>query len=357
MKRIAPPPAPSAGSGRLLSVDLAKSAAICAVLLIHCSANHYARFEIGSLSWLVTNFFGSVSRWAVPLFVLCSGAVMNDPDKAVSMKSLFSKYLLRLLLALTAWSVVYEAVDIYRAWGTAGLGELLTGAVRNLFYGNTHYHLYFCWLVFLLYLSLPLTRLIARCASEQELRYLVLFGLLCGAVLPFLQYYPPVNQMHRSVLYFVLPYSFCCPALGLAGWYFRTHPPKYWPAWLLLFLGSLGVTFGGVWSRSKASGVLDGVYLGGFSLFVILMAIAVFRLCQCLAVYAAPAARAAAFVSSASFCGYLVHPLFQEALAPERFLSGPVYFAVPAQWLMCMTLSLLTYLILRKLPGVRSWLI
>lgn len=350
-------PRSNSGLNRLLSVDLAKAAAICAVLLIHSSANHYLRFEIGSLSWLVTNFFGSASRWAVSLFILCSGAVMNDPDKAIPLKKLFSKYLLRLAIALTAWSLIYEAVDIYRGWSSAPLGELLLRAGKNLLYGNTHYHLYFCWLVALVYLLLPLTRLVARHASEQELRYLVLLGFLCGAVLPHLQYYPPFNQMHNSLLYFSLSSAFYCPVLGLTGWYFRTHPPKRWFPWLLTFVGSLSVTFGGVWFHSAKSGALDGIYLGGFSLFVILMAIAVFRLCQYLAVYAAPVARAATLVSSASFCIYLVHPLLQEALAPEWFLSTPVWFAVPLQWAMLMLLSLPIYLLLRKIPVVRDWLI
>lgn len=345
---------PIAHPERSLSVDMAKAVAIGAVLLIHCSANHFARFEIGSLSWLITNFFGTVSRWAVPLFLLCSGAVMNDPDKNIPLKKLFSKYLLRLFLFLAVSSVVYEAVGVLKALDAAPLTELLAGAGRNLFYGNTHYHLYFFWFIFALYLALPLTRLVTGFASEQELRYIVLGFFLCGAVLPFLQYYSPVSQMHGSLLYFVLPAAFFCPGLGLTGWYLHCHPPKRILGSFLLFLGGFAVTFGGVWIRSRQSSILDGVYLGAFSPFIVIMAIAVFRMCQVLSARIHPnVQRGVRFLSSASFVVYLIHPFFQETLAPAWFLSLPVYVAVPLQWMMLMGLSQLAYFALHRLSATR----
>ena len=84
------------------AVDLVKSLAICAVLLIHCSASHFANYGVGSNRWLAAAFYGSVSRWAVPAFLLCSGALMNDPGRDVSVRRLFSRYLLRLLLGGSA---------------------------------------------------------------------------------------------------------------------------------------------------------------------------------------------------------------------------------------------------------------
>jgi len=332
---------------RVFSIDLAKAVAICAVLLIHCSANHFARFDVGSPSWLITNFFGSISRWAVPLFLLCSGAIMNDPAKNVSLKKLFSKYLLRLFLFLAAASVLYEAANIVKAQGSVPLPDLLMEAGRNLLYGNTHYHLYFFWFIFALYLTLPLTQLVARFASKQELRYIITAFFLCGAVLPFLQYYPPFSQMYNSLLYFLLPATFLCPGLGLIGWYMRTYPSKHWLDNIFLFLGGFVVTFGGTLVRSHQIGALDGLYLGGFSPFVIIMAIAVFRLCQMFSArISLRVQKVITLLSSASFITYLIHPFFQEILAPDWFLSQPVYIAVPLQWLMLMSLSVLAYLIL-----------
>ena len=38
---------------RSSAIDLTKCMAVCAVLLIHCSAGRFSLYEIGSLPWLV----------------------------------------------------------------------------------------------------------------------------------------------------------------------------------------------------------------------------------------------------------------------------------------------------------------
>ena len=40
-------------SHRSSAIDLTKCMAVCAVLLIHCSAGRFSLYEIGSLPWLV----------------------------------------------------------------------------------------------------------------------------------------------------------------------------------------------------------------------------------------------------------------------------------------------------------------
>ena len=68
-------------SGRSGSIDLTKCMATCAVLMIHCSANRYQLFTVGSLDWLTVLFWNGTCKWAVPVFLMCSGALMNDPQR------------------------------------------------------------------------------------------------------------------------------------------------------------------------------------------------------------------------------------------------------------------------------------
>lgn len=339
------------------AVDLVKSLAICAVLLIHCSANHFASYEVGANRWLATALFGSVSRWAVPAFLLCSGALMNDPDKDVPLKKLFSRYLLRLFAALAAWAVFYELFRMFTLRGSAPLETLLRGAAANLFYGNTYYHLYYFYFVFALYLALPLTRLAARFASGGEQRYILAIWFLSGGVIRFFQYFWPLNRMQASLLYFVMPAALLCPGLGLLGWYMRAHPPRGWAGGLGLFAAGFAVTMLGTWARSLRSGALDSFYLDGFGLFVLVMAAGVFRLCQWTAGRWAETPRPVRLLSAASFCVYLVHPFFQYLAVPDRFLALPVYWSVPLQAAVLLALSLLAYGALSRIPVVKRWLI
>ena len=346
-----------ARNSRSAGIDLTKALAICAVLLIHCTANHYACHEVGSPRWLAADFYGSVSRWAVPVFMLCSGALMNGPERDLPLRKLFGRYLLRLAASLTAWAVFYELLRLWLSRGSAPVGELIQRMGQNLLYGNTYYHLYYFWFVFALYLALPLTRLLARHASEGELRYILAVWLLGGGVLQFVRYFQPVAGMHSSLLYLLIPGPILCPGLGLLGWYLYRRPPKRWYPAALTFLLGFAVTFLGTWRRSAAIGELDQFYLDGLGLFVLVMAVGLFRLCQWAGAHWTGMPGAVRFVSSASFCVYLIHPYFQALAKPAFFLTLPVYCAVPAQAALLLALSLGAYWVLRRIPVVNRWLI
>lgn len=340
------------------AIDLAKALAVCAVLFIHCSAGHFANFTVGANRWLAADFYGSVSRWAVPVFLMCSGALMNDPTKDLPLKKLFSRYLLRLLAAFAAWALFYEVFRAFIREESAPLGELLSDAARHLFYCKPYYHLYYFYFALALYLALPLTRLAVKYASEEEMKYILLAWMLAGGVLPFLQYFWPLNQTGGySPRFLILPSGAVCPGLGLLGWYMRCHPPKNCGGGLLLFMGGLAVTALGTWRRSAAAGTLDIFYLNAFSLFVLVMGVGVFRLCQWAAGHWEHTPGAVRFLSLASFCVYLVHPVFQHYAAPDWFLSMPVYWSVPLQAAILLGLSLVVYWLLSRVPAVRRWLI
>ena len=162
--------------------------------------------------------------------------------------------------------------------------------------------------------------------------------------------------MGSSLLYLLLPGTALCPGLGLLGWYLYQNPPKRWYPAALTFLLGFGVTFLGTWRRSAAVGALDQFYLDGLGLFVLVMAVGIFRFCQWAGErWEMPGI--VRFVSSASFCIYLVHPFFQALAKPAFFLTLPVYFAVPAQALLLLVLSGAAYCVLKRIPVVNRWLI
>lgn len=339
------------------AVDLVKALAICAVLMIHCSAGYPAGYETGCRRWAAAVFYACVSRWAVPAFLICSGALMNDPGRDVSLKRLFSKYLLRLAAAFTAWAVFYEGFRIVIRTDPTPVGELLRGAARNLFYGTTYYHLYYFWFAFALYLALPLTRLAARHGSETEIRYLLLLWLVCGGVIRSFQYFWPLSQMKSSWMRFSIPVMVICPGLGLLGWYMRTHPPKNWLGGAGLFAAGFAATMGGTWLRSIRGGALDTMFLDGFCLFSLMMAAGVFRVCQWIAGRWRKTPGIVAVVSGGSFCVYLVHPVFQYYVKQGPLQEAAVYWAVPVMVLVLLALSLAVYEVLKRIPGVGRWLI
>ena len=64
---------------KILYLDILRALACLLVVMIHSSMN-YAVQEVGSKNFWVGNFFDSISRAAVPLFVMISGALMLDEN-------------------------------------------------------------------------------------------------------------------------------------------------------------------------------------------------------------------------------------------------------------------------------------
>ena len=66
---------------RSLALDAMKLLACVGVVVIHLSGYGLELFPIGSFSWLSSAFWDSLARFAVPVFFMCTGALMLPPAR------------------------------------------------------------------------------------------------------------------------------------------------------------------------------------------------------------------------------------------------------------------------------------
>lgn len=92
---------------RSVPVDAAKTAAIFGTLLIHASAAGGFAGAPGSFGWTSALFWNSLLRCAVPVFFLCSGALLLPPEKDITIRKVWTKYISRILAALFFWAAAY----------------------------------------------------------------------------------------------------------------------------------------------------------------------------------------------------------------------------------------------------------
>ena len=92
---------------RNVPVDAAKTAAIFGTLLIHASAAGGFAGAPGSFGWTSALFWNSLLRCAVPVFFLCSGALLLPPEKDITIRKVWTKYISRILAALFFWAAAY----------------------------------------------------------------------------------------------------------------------------------------------------------------------------------------------------------------------------------------------------------
>ena len=92
---------------RILSYDILRILAILAVVMIHTSCQGFYTLPVNTTSFKTSLLLDSLSRFAVPIFVMISGALMLDETKDLSSKKIFKKTL-TLFIALCVWSFVYS---------------------------------------------------------------------------------------------------------------------------------------------------------------------------------------------------------------------------------------------------------
>lgn len=123
---------------------------------------------------------------------------MLDPTKEFSVKKLFCHNVLRILLSLFFWNMIYAAYYAYR--GTQPGEDMLSVFGSHFF--ETHYHLEFLYALIGVYIVTPVLRVYVKWAGKKEWRYLLILFLFCISVMPTLQ------MVNSSVCQRVLTYVF-----------------------------------------------------------------------------------------------------------------------------------------------------
>lgn len=336
---------------RDLQIDVIKSVAIWFVLAIHVC---FFTDPVGSaqftsaLLWRV--FVGS----AVPLFLMCSGALMLRAEKELTLKRLFSHNLLRIVIAMLFWATVYKIMDLVQTSFT--LPGLLEGAKKILTF-QQEFHLYYIHMMILVYLLLPLTRLFVKTADERLLRYALVFWFVFGIVYPTVKPFWPLTLITGIPAQWMVNMAYSAVGYTLLGWYLRSHMLSERSA-LCLFGAGFVFTFALTYFFSVKQGSLNPQFLEGMTVGPCLMAIGLYGLL----LHVRPGGRSAPIVvalSRGSFCVYLVHVFFQKLDKGTIYpiLSMPRAILIPMAASVLLILSMMVYAVLSRIPVVKRWLV
>ena len=341
---------------RRLGIDAVKAFAIFGVLVQHTS--YYGTLApVRSFGWIAATFWGSVFRASVPLFFMCSGALLLAPEKELPLRRLFGKNFLKILVATLVWAAFYKVFHLL-PYGRFSLPALWQGAKETLLFQH-EFHLYFLHILLLVYAFLPLTRRFVRDATETELRYALALWFLLGILSPMLQDLWPFTLLSAIPRQWVMNMSYAAVGYGLLGYALDRRPPSRRMAWLLTAAG-LALTFVPTLLLSLRSGTLEDRFLGGMSVGPCLLAAGQFSLLNARgARMGTREAKAALFLSASSFCVYLSHVIWLNffqfwGLTADNW---PAVIAVPLFSLAIWALSLVIYLVLSRIPFVKKWLI
>lgn len=142
------------GGERIIYYDFLRIIAMTAVIALHVSANNWSSVDVHTLQWNAFNFYEGIVRWGVPVFTMISGALFLDNRKELNVKTLYSKNILRLVIAFLFWSTIYAIVaNSISSMSTARF-------ISRVIQGN--YHMWFIYMIVGLYILTPFLRKITE---------------------------------------------------------------------------------------------------------------------------------------------------------------------------------------------------
>ena len=169
---------------RLQYPERVKCIATIAVVLLHTL---YAlipmadgRSEIESI---IVRSARNIMMFAVPCFVMVTGSLLLQPDKEISLKKLFKKYILRIVLALITFSLIYACLD--KVLIGSNEDSILSVWYNSVFIGTGYRHMWYLYLYLALYFMLPVYKVVTKNIIWDQLRYLLLVLVILQSIIPF----------------------------------------------------------------------------------------------------------------------------------------------------------------------------
>ena len=143
----------------------------------HSATASFEFVEMLSTNWWVSNIYGSLSAWMIPVFMMISGASFLEPRRNVTPKKLYQKNIVRMLSAFAFWTVFYAVYNIVSGQ------DLHNDFVTMIFEG--HFHLWFIPMIIGMYMLTPLLRPVAE--NKKALISITIVTGLTGVIIPTLQ--------------------------------------------------------------------------------------------------------------------------------------------------------------------------
>ena len=148
-----------------------RAIACIAIVILHTfyAASVYAPDHTARIATLTTR---NLMMWAVPCFVMVSGALLLDSAREVTYRKIFRKYIPRVLAALVLFSAVFQIFD--DATGESGIQfKTILYGLQNAVTGSGWKHMWYLYLITALYLLLPFYRKIAASLNSKDTYYLL----------------------------------------------------------------------------------------------------------------------------------------------------------------------------------------
>jgi surface polysaccharide O-acyltransferase-like enzyme len=328
--------------------------ALFAVIVLHVSAIPLEQFgHLPLNTWLTADFFNALVRFAVPVFVMITGALTLH--RQYELGAFLKKRLSRVVVPFIFWSLVYVWYSWYieEITFTGNAWTSVKQVLHQLKYGSS-YHLWYVYMLIGLYFFIPIISKFVRNAAKREIEYFLAMWLITMIITqPFISRFNPQVDLH----YFA----------GYAGYLvlghyltFNVTYSKRLLAWMwALFILMVMMITGGTYLLYTYTKLITLLY-EPIGPAIVLLASSVFLLGRFTKIrLPAFLLKAKNFACQYNFGIYLSHALILHFLDDPfgiTFKLCTPLIGIPVTAIICFALSLLLVWLLSRLPLVGKWL-
>ncbi len=301
---------------RIQYLDALRVLAMLAVVFLHSSTATLGVGD-GSAVWHFSNVITSLFNARVPLFFMVSGALLLDSPRTLSIAYTLKKRVLRLLVPLLVWSILYLAYQPIADWVVGGSPDW-AGAIdklKTLLGRPAIVPLWFMYAMICVYILSPLLKGLVDSLSRNLAIFMMALWVVFSCLLPTVAALVPDYLSSSFTLMPNYDFNFIAGYLGyfLAGYYLMKTKKSVPKKWLILAICiNAAVIALGTWWKTDVLGFYSDIFKRHTYVFTVIMACSLFLLFKELMRerrLGRVASRVIGFLTPLTFGVYLAHSL------------------------------------------------
>lgn len=334
-----------ANRGFSTGMDTARVGACFMVIVLHVAAVNFSVFDD---QWWASNFYDSLTRGCVPVFLMISGVLLLN--KQEGLPAFFTKRFVRILPPLLFWSLFYMTWNSWQGQDYGAWPEW----IKTVAGGPVVFHLWYLYAILGIYLFVPLLRHIWASSRVSDKRmFLLLWMVISG--------WPIVGTVLGLDGDLSLP-SWVTSVIGLGGYLFlgayvyeiyqnKLSKAQYWWASAGLFIVFSVLTMMATFAYSRRVQAPDTLFYDYLSPLVMAASVCVFNVLYGLGSKLHAYSNVLNRVSACTLGVYCIHIFVMERFEAMTGLLGSTessWWSIPFTASLVFAVSLSVIMMLRR---------
>ncbi len=343
-------------------LDFLKGVAIFAVIVIHVSTEGFYR-ELSLSNVIICTTVYSLARFSVPVFLMTTGVVFLEPNKQLTIKRIFSKYILNIIIAAFIWGAIYKVINVFLNGGFNGIFNVIKAYIKEFCTADLEFHFWYVYALIGIYLALPILRAFVKGADRRTIEYFLLVWAIFNMLFIIVQggYFEFLNNLSNNFRFIGLFIGYI--GYPVLGYYLNTYEQKKVNK-IVLTVGAvvvfcLGLSFT-IYDKITL-GDIRVEYMSYLSPVVVLYAIVIFLLVKNKKIYSGFFSKVFKRIGKQTLGIYFMHMtfvilFFRTGLIPIGILFSCSPIDILVYSITILLVSWVIQELLSKIPYVGKWL-